>query len=390
MPVGSLAKTSQVCETSEVCPIHGRLVLTQTVSTTMPKRGLPGSRGSWARFAIGLGISVLCLWLAVRDVPLQAVGQSLRQTSLGWVLAAFVSVVLTNAVKTVRWRLLFYPHHRHLPISSLFAILMAGQAVTLAFPVRAGELVRAYLVGARFGDSKVQTLATIVVEKLLDLAMLALLFLILIPLLAGTVPGVASPIDLEALSARQPFLWSVVIVFVVGTVLLLAQRSRLLRWSRHNAERLAGDRGTRGLALLESAFRGLDALQYPRIVLALVTSSILVWLMAGLTNYLVLVAVGLPASWVVSFAVLGVLQAGIVVPSSPGKVGVFQILAQWTLLWFGVDAVDGLVYGIVLYVVGPLSIMIVGGLCLAWESWQLRRQVAPPPPADIAPREVVL
>lgn len=356
----------------------------------MPKRSLPGSRGSWARLAIGLGFSVLCLWLAVRDVPLDAVGQSLRQAQMGWILAAFVSVILTNIVKTVRWRLLFYPNHRHLPRSSLFAILMAGQAVTLAFPIRAGELVRAYLVGARFGDSKVQTLATVVVEKLLDLAMLALLILILIPLLAGSVPGLASPIDLHALSARQPLLWSVVVIFVLGAVLLLAQRSRLLNWSRHGAERLAGGRGTRGFAMLESALRGLDALRYPRIALVLVMCSLAVWLMAGLTNYLVLVAVGLPASWVVSFAVLGVLQAGIVVPSSPGKVGVFQILAQWTLLWFGVDALSGLVYGIVLYVVGPLSIMIMGGLCLAWESWQLRRTVAPPRPADAAPREVVL
>ncbi len=356
----------------------------------MPKRGLPGSRGSWARFAVGLGFSALCLWLAVRDVPLAAVGASLRQAQPGWILAAFVSVVLTNVVKTIRWRLLFYPHHRHLPISSLFAILMGGQAVTLAFPLRAGELVRAYLVGARFGDSKVQTLATIVVEKLLDLAMLALLFLILVPLLAGTLPGVASPISLDALSARQPFLVTVAVVFVVATVLLLAQRGRLLAWSRRGAERLAGTRGTRGLAMLESAFRGLEALRYPRILVIVVTSSVLVWVMAGLTNYLVLVAVGLPANWVMSFAVLGILQAGIVVPSSPGKVGVFQVLAQWTLLWFGVDAVSGLVYGIVLYVVGPLSIMIVGGLCLAWESWQLRRSTVPPRTADVTQREVVL
>lgn len=356
----------------------------------MAKRGLPGTRGSWARFAIGLGFSVLCLWLALRDVPLAAVGRSLQQAQPGWIVAALVSVVLTNIVKTVRWRLLFYPHHRHLPISSLFAILMGGQAVTLAFPVRAGELVRAYLVGARFGDSKVQTLATIVVEKLLDLAMLALLFLILVPVLAGTVPGVASPITLDALAARQPFLLTVVAVFVVATILLLAQRSRLLGWSRRGAERLAGERGTRGLALLESAFRGLEALRYPRIAVTIVGCSLLVWIMAGVTNYLVLAAVGLPANWVVSFAVLGILQAGIVVPSSPGKVGVFQVLAQWTLLWFGVSAVDGLAYGIVLYVVGPLSIMIMGGLCLAWESWQLRRDLPATQSTEVTTREVVL
>ncbi|MBK7202133.1 hypothetical protein [Candidatus Amarolinea dominans] len=43
----------------------------------------------------------------------------------------------------------------------------------------------AYLVGQRFGDSK-RTLATVGVEKVIDLAMLALCVLILTPLLVTT------------------------------------------------------------------------------------------------------------------------------------------------------------------------------------------------------------
>jgi len=154
----------------------------------------PGQR--WRRYGrvgLGLAVSLLCLWLALRDIALDAVLVSLRQAQLTWVALALLSVLVTNLAKAARWRLLFYPHHRHLPVHSLFAILLSGQAVSLAIPVRGGELLRAYLVGARFGDSKAQTLATVGVEKMLDLAMLALCVLALSPfLVASNAAGAAA------------------------------------------------------------------------------------------------------------------------------------------------------------------------------------------------------
>ncbi|MBK7202134.1 hypothetical protein [Candidatus Amarolinea dominans] len=54
------------------------------------------------------------------------------------------------------------------------------------------------------------------------------------------------------------------------------------------------------------------------------------------------------ADWVVSFTLLAVLQAGVSVPSSPGKVGIFQYLCQLTLAWFGIAAVQGFAVGVLL------------------------------------------
>ena len=78
----------------------------------------PGWRwGRYARMGLGLAISLLCLWLALRDIALDALLVSLRQAQPAWVALALLSVLLTNLAKAVRWRLLFYPHHRHLPRS---------------------------------------------------------------------------------------------------------------------------------------------------------------------------------------------------------------------------------------------------------------------------------
>lgn len=324
----------------------------------------------WGRFAqvgFGLAVSVLCFWLALRDLAVDAVLQSLRQAELTWVALALLSVVFTNWAKATRWRLLFFPHHRHLPTRSLFAILLAGQAVSLAIPLRGGELARAYLVGQRFGDSKARTLATVGVEKVIDLAMLALCILLLAPMLVST--------DAAALTSRRSSLISVALLLLAGAVIGLLGRHHWVALARRLAGRLPNQAGARWIGLLDAALHGLDALRYPAVVIRVIAWSVLTWLLAGSTNYLVLRALHLPANAVVSFTLLAVLQAGISVPSSPGKIGVFQFLCQLTLAWFGMAAVHGFAAGMLLYAVAPLSLMIAGGLALLWQSWQLRREM---------------
>ena len=329
----------------------------------------PGWRwGRYARMGLGLAISLLCLWLALRDIALDALLISLRQAQPAWVALALLSVLLTNLAKAVRWRLLFYPHHRHLPIRSLLAILLSGQAVSLAIPVRGGELLRAYLVGARFGDSKAQTLATVGVEKILDLAMLALCVLAVTPFLVMTDAAGAA-----ALTGRRTVMTLAALTLLAGAIIGLHWRQQWMTLARRVLDRLPNNRGARWIGLLDAALRGLDALHYPSVVMRVVLWSLVIWLLAGSTNYLTLLALHVPGDWVVSFTLLAVLQAGISVPSSPGKIGVFQYLCQLTLTWFGVAAVHGFAVGVLLYVVAPLALMIGGGLALLWQTWQLRR-----------------
>lgn len=334
----------------------------------------PGWRwGRYAQVGLGLAVSLLCLWLALRDMAPDAVLRSLRQAEPTWVALALLSVLLTNGAKAARWRLLFYPHHRHLPLRSLFAILLSGQAVSLAIPLRGGELVRAYLVGQRFGDSKARTLATVGVEKVIDLAMLALCVLILTPLLVTT--GAA------ALTSRRTALTVVALFLLAGAIIGLLGHRHWLALARRLADRLPNQRGMRWIGLLDAALHGLDALRFPSVVIQVTAWSFLIWLLAGSTNFLTLLALHLPADWVVSFTLLAVLQAGVSVPSSPGKVGIFQYLCQLTLAWFGIAAVQGFAVGVLLYAVAPLTLMIAGGLALLWESWQLRREA----PVAVAP-----
>ncbi len=67
-----------------------------------------------------------------------------------------------------------------------------------------------------------------------------------------------------------------------------------------------------------------------------------------------------------ALCVLAVLQGGVAVPSTPGKIGVFHYLCILALSIFGVPAAVGLGYGLILHV------LVIGGIS-AWAAlalWQ--------------------
>ena len=89
-------------------------------------------------------------------------------------------------------------------------------------------------------------------------------------------------------------------------------------------------------------------------------------------NYAVLRALNLDidAPVLAAFFVLIVLQVGTSVPSTPGKIGVFQYLAVLALAPFGVAREPALTYGVLLHVVGFGPVIMLGGF------WSWTRAVA--------------
>lgn len=326
-----------------------------------------GMRG---RMWLGVLFGLACLFLALYGIDLEQVVASLRTTNLAWVAIAVLLVFITVLFKAVRWRYLLRVDStqaqtsQELSIPRLTSIWLAGVTLNLALPApRSGDLARAYLAGEAGQTSKSLVLGTVAAEKLLDLVMLALCLLVLVPV-------VAMPAEL---AARRVPVAGFTVALVAVVFLVLWQRNRLLGWFQRVLSRFPSRWSLSLQGSAERAVQGLEALRRPRLLLAVSFLSVLIWFLATAVNYAVFLALDLPPSWAQSLFVLVVLQAGVILPSTPGKVGVFQILCRWALGIFGYPPSIGLSYGIVLYLVAPVSQMIMGALTLLWESWQLRQ-----------------
>jgi hypothetical protein len=129
---------------------------------------------------------------------------------------------------------------------------------------------------------------------------------------------------------------------------------------------------------LRIALSSLEVFKRWDLHLALQVMSVMIYFLGVVVNYLAFLAMDLRLPFISAFLLFAVLQVGGLVPSSPGKVGVFQILCIWTLEIFSIDKSVGLTYGILLYLIAYGTPVVLGILFLWWGGVNLRRAVNEP------------
>lgn len=326
------------------------------------KDKIPFWKSNWFRVVVGTVVSVIFLLLALKDVPLDDVAQALARANYAWVLLAVVVSVAQSWLRAVRWILLYYPLQKGLRQTEMFGITLISQMLNIVVPWRVGELARIYLAGEIEKRSKTQTLATLGVEKIFDTEMLVLILL--------TMPFfVTLPNWLER--PREGLILLMLALFGAAFALLLFRAPLLRLLSR---VRLPGGKSLDSYA--QVALLGLDLFKRWDVHLLLQVASIVIWSSGALINYFIFLALNLSLPPASAFLLLAVLQVGGLVPSSPGKVGVFQLLCILTLALFSVDKSIGLTYGILLYLVAYGPPVILGVLSLWWGGVNVRRVTA--------------
>jgi glycosyltransferase 2 family protein len=308
----------------------------------------------WVQVLLGLALGLAALYLAAREVSFRELGLVLRSVSLPLLGLTLISSLLSPVVKAIRWRWLFYPQRPGLGLVRLTSLLALGQAINMLLLGRWGELVRAYFTGEEAGTSKSFVFGTIAAEKLLDMVVLAFLTMTLIPFVALP-PWLADRVGYVVLAA---------LIVSAIVVALLGRRDLWLRIAQKGLRILPRPAADRWGARLTSALDGLGALRNRRAAVAIWGWTLAAWLVAGLINLLLLAAFGQEPSLRIALFLLVVIQAGVAVPSAPGKIGVFQFLCVLALSVFGVPASVAFGYGVVLYliVLGSICVWAVFGL----------------------------
>ncbi len=317
-------------------------------------------RTTWFRVTLGTLVSALFLFLALKDVPLAQVANALANANYGLAAIAVGAMLLQSWLRAVRWVQLFYPTHKGLRLRQMYRITLVTQMLNILAPWRLGDLARIYLAGEIEKRSKVQTLATLGTEKIFD-------NLMLVALLLGIPLFMTLPPSLEETRAGLMILLVGMLAVVMAllfsrdTVLDLLKRAPI-PWLHRYVDQHA-----------ELALASLEVFRRWDIHLELQALSLAVWTLGVLVNYLALLALNIQLPAIASFVVLAITLFGGYVPSSPGKIGVFQALCILALSLFGVDKGIGLTYGILLYLIAYGTPIVAGIIIVWWGGINLRR-----------------
>lgn len=315
---------------------------------------------------IGLGISMLLLWLLFHNINFAELGAALRGANYLWLIPNIILIFVTMYQRAFRWRYMLAPI-KNVEFSKLLAATWIGFMANNVLPLRLGEFVRAYSLASQ--DKKVTksaSLATIFVERMVfDLIALLLIF------------GVVLYVSHLSLDESMKYGLNIAIgIALVGILVVLVLALKPNQVGQLLAKYLFFMPGRvreviKNIVLKFS--RGLEFLSSPKSVAKVAIQTLLIWLLMGLSNVFVLWAFGFRLTLDASYVLLVVVSISILVPSSPGFIGVYHAGAVWSLMAYGVSKEDALSCALVLHAAQYIVVTVMGFYFLKKEHLSLKK-----------------
>ena len=311
--------------------------------------------------ALGIGISLVALYLALRDIHFDQVAAAFGHINPAIFALALLPWLVAIGSKVFRWRLLYHPDEALAPYPRLTAALLIGYLFNTVLPLRTGEVVRATVLRATVGLPVARTLSTILVEKVLDT-------MALIVILVGILPFIDLPAAFRGPAVGAAVAFSGLFVVVLAAA-LLPNVARAVR------DRLLGLLPLRlrpaVVSLSDQVLDGLVPLRSRAVAPGLVAWTVISWAANLLSTYLCLGSFGLWLQWTAPALLVDATNLMMTVPSAPGYVGVYHATAKESLRVFGVDPDTALAFATFFHAFGFLPLALAGLIAMVREglSW---------------------
>ncbi len=313
-------------------------------------------RAHWLKTLVGLAITVGLLAWVLRDVSAAEVLAELAHADALLLAACVATATASFFVRALRWHVLLLPGFPDSGLRSRFAAVCVGFAVNNLLPARLGEFARAYSFSKIEPIPVSQSIASLVVERIFDAAVLGAFFVFTLSYGNFT-------------SADAALLRGAGVTAGAVLALALALLWAMARWPKRTLSlvestvgRLLSPRFTdRAIGILASFLRGLGALHSPAVFVRALAWSIAVWLCLAASIWLGLLAFGIQEpGFIGAMFVQAVLGFAVAVPSSPGFFGPFEAAARLALGAYGVDSVRIVSFAVGYHVLTFIPVTLMG------------------------------
>jgi hypothetical protein len=291
---------------------------------------------------LGIAISLVCGYFAVRGVEWSAVGAALGRVNFLALIPAIGCLGVLFLLRAYRWQRFVEPLQL-LPLRPFWSATLIGFMANDVLPLRVGELVRAYALAHLTPVRLSAALATAMLERVWDAIMIGVLLM-----------GTLSSFPLPAWLARMNMvILGGCAVALIGGWWLVRQGEQRLSWL---PPPLA--------ALVEHFASGLRSLRSVSLLVLVSLLSLAIWLALVAYYWVMLRACGFALSVEAALMVTVLTVFGAALPAAPGFVGTFQYATVLALSFFAVSKEDALGFSIIAHLTQIVPVVVAGLIAL--------------------------
>jgi len=306
----------------------------------------------------GIVISLIIVYLLSRFVNLNELKSALIAFKPITIFFIFALVTLSMAARSIAWRVML---GKKTKFKDSFFTVCVGYMLNNLIP-RSGEIGKAILMGSSSGAGTLYVLFTVVVERSLDLAIAAGMFLSTLPL----------ALKMESLKPIAITILFIVIFALILLVIMANNKQKVTNWVSHIGEknRIIQKYISPGL---DSLLNGFSILTKPSQFLLSLFWIFVCWMLWTFLYYLAILTFNPSAPFWWAIFAQAVLALGIALPSAPAGLGVFEGALVGALAVLGMEQSKSLGMALVLHFIQIITTFILGGYGLINQGWTLKR-----------------
>jgi glycosyltransferase 2 family protein len=316
------------------------------------------------QFWLGVVISLVFLYLALRGLKLENLGEAFRNADYWWLIPGVAIYFLAVWARAWRWHYLLRPV-KIISTRAMFPIVAIGYMGNNIYPARAGEVLRAVVLKRHENVPISASLATIIVERVFDgVVMLAFVFINLPELAKLTSDsGLIGNIQTVAILGTAAFIGALAVFLLAAMFPEQAEAFITKVVNRVVPERFR----EKLLGLINKFMGGLESLRSPREALMVFFTSVVIWLLETGKYWFVMHAFPFRVSFFALMLMNGIVNLATTIPSAPGYVGTFDAPGIAVLTAYNVNQAIAAAYTLVLHVALWVPITLLGAYFLARE-----------------------
>lgn len=310
------------------------------------------------RGAIGVVLSAGALYFAFRGIAFGKVMDNVQHADALLLLLSVVAATFTFPLRAWRWRPILAPIAPDLPFAPLFSATVIGMMINNVFPVRAGEVARAYALSRSTPRVPFPSaFASLAVDRVFDvIVVFALMFL---AMLDPAFPPKAQILG-RSVSSYAATGIVIVCVLVAAMYVVVIFPARILGLYEMVARRIAPRLEERGRAAIVSIIHGLSVLRTPGRFVSVLAWTIAHWLCNALAFWLAFRAFGITAPLSAALFLQGLVAIGVAAPQAPGFFGIWELFGQAGLGLYGVSGDLAVSWAISYHVLTYIPITLMG------------------------------
>lgn len=307
------------------------------------------------RIAVGLAVTVGCLaWIFARVDP-HATWNAVA-TARPWPLVGGICALAVGyALRIARWTLLLRASSARVSFVQCAAPFLAAIGLNNLLPLRAGDIVRSFVFPSAMGVERSTAVASLFVERLWDLSVL----LALVGVGVALTPELGVPPGLG---------WTAVAAVFLGALTTAAIARVVAHRAKHAPPTSpAEDSGAGRLRMfIVRACVDVESMSRASVLAKAAMLSCALWIAEAGVFAGVLLALDMPFTLGTAWIIAGVTTLATLVPSSPGYVGPFHLVAFWAASRLGQGEATAAAYALLAHLCLWLPTTLAGVAALGF------------------------